>query len=142
MKKLILTVLMIVMISTPCLAEIQPDGVFLIEGTRWEFESEENYATYFGFHEGKVYILPGGICIELKSSSYNDFIIFSLFEYEVDAWSDGDPDSVKCIGILFPLLEIGYAVEYDTRVDKEYSQEYYLKKAGDNWQPESICIVF
>ena len=86
--------------------------------------------------------MPGGICIELKSSSYNDFIIFSLFEYEVDAWSDGDPDSVKCIGILFPLLEIGYAVEYDTRVDKEYSQEYYLKKAGDNWQPESICIVF
>ena len=36
MKKTILVVLMAVMLTTPCLAqEIETDGIFSLEGTRW-----------------------------------------------------------------------------------------------------------
>ena len=36
MKKTILAVLMVVMIATPCFAqEVEPDGLFSIEGTKW-----------------------------------------------------------------------------------------------------------
>ena len=36
MKKTILAVLMVLVIATPCFAEeVEPDGLFSIEGTRW-----------------------------------------------------------------------------------------------------------
>jgi len=35
MKKTILVVVMLVMVTTPCLAEIEPDGSFSLHGTQW-----------------------------------------------------------------------------------------------------------
>ena len=63
MKKTILVVLLVLLVSVPCAAqEIEPDGLFSIEGTKWLIMSVGvgNYGFevddyYFGFYEGKFY---------------------------------------------------------------------------------------
>jgi hypothetical protein len=85
MKKTVLVVLMSLMFATPCLAEnVKPDGLFSIEGTLWAIEGEDGES--FGFYEGNVHIsIEMNLCIEIMSSSYHDYLIFSLFSYKVDA---------------------------------------------------------
>jgi hypothetical protein len=35
MKKLVLAMLMVVMLATPCMAEVEPEGLFSIDHTEW-----------------------------------------------------------------------------------------------------------
>ena len=56
MKKSILAVLMIVVVTTPCLAqEVEPEGIFSLHGTRWE--GILGFIGY-GFYDGEVYPKP------------------------------------------------------------------------------------
>jgi hypothetical protein len=65
MKKTILVILMAIMTATPCLAqEIEPEGIFSIEGTAWEVHGIYNthlilflYLRHqINFHNGKAYL--------------------------------------------------------------------------------------
>ena len=64
MKKLILAVLIIIMLATPCMAEVEPEGIFSIEGTAWEVHAIYNthlilflYLRHqINFHDGKAYL--------------------------------------------------------------------------------------
>ena len=68
MKKTISAVLMVVIVSTPCFAqEIEPDGLFSIDGTEWQISPIgvvifpfpwiylNSAGLNFGFYGGKVY---------------------------------------------------------------------------------------
>ena len=87
MKKLILTVLMVVMLATPCMAEVEPEGMFSIEETKWDFCGIV-LATLFpfvgvnclswGFYQGKVYICNGSRCSPDSSMGYIDTPVVSI----------------------------------------------------------------
>jgi hypothetical protein len=140
MKKTVLVVLMSLMFATPCLAEnVKPDGLFSIEGTLWAIEGEDGES--FGFYEGNVHIsIEMNLCIEIMSSSYHDYLIFSLFSYKVDAGVTPNPYKIKCTGILFPILGIGFAIENDDQGGSKYKRQYLFNKANDSWQPDSWCL--
>jgi hypothetical protein len=59
MNKLILTVLMVVMLATPCIAEVEPAGLFTIDNTQW-YATASSTAFYpditMGFSDG---LYPG-----------------------------------------------------------------------------------
>ena len=62
MKKVIYTALMIIIVSTPCLAEVEPEGFFSIEGTYWRSSVTLEGIPYninignYGYYDGKMYI--------------------------------------------------------------------------------------
>jgi hypothetical protein len=90
MKRTILVVLMTIIIATPCLAqEVETDGIFSIDGTRWEslpitmmifpipwLFPDTEYS--ISFSDGKVYpsLEPA------TNSFYLDLGIVSIFMYE------------------------------------------------------------
>ena len=99
MKKTILAVLMALVFVTPCLAqEVETDGLFSIEGTRWRSCGISSSIQFglggsgsgfnfnigcsgnsYWFHEGKVYSCNSSdYCSSLPASSYIDTPLVSI----------------------------------------------------------------
>ena len=142
MKKTILVVLMAVMIATPCFAqEVEPEGIFSIEGTRWEAlpmgihispfpPSLEPIDWGFGFYGGEVY--PSG-----GYSFYIDMLVCSIFSVEYGPGATSRP-VVFYMGILQPI-GIGMVIRWYMA----YPNQFYLAisiliKASDNWAPPEV----
>ena len=128
MKNLILAVIMVVMISTPCLAELEPEGLFSIEGTLWsapglEFEGIEGYELYFGFTNHVTFLCinsgvacePYGMYVEVPGGSINYLSVFG-------------PLFGSAPGILLPYLGVGILIYKNLRV-------FPMLKVSDNWTP-------
>ena len=91
MKRTILVVLIAVMIATPCFAqEIEPDGLFSLDGTLWKFfRPEIQFGTtygqpYFyigvnsgevGFYQGSVYWCSENGCKSVRWTYINTPVI-------------------------------------------------------------------
>lgn len=98
MKKTILVVLMAATIGTPCLAEIEPEGIFSIEETQWKmlpiimmllpfpfiitlpplpslYPEPDFELTTWGFYGGNVY-QDNNL---MESSFYLDILVASIF---------------------------------------------------------------
>ena len=94
MRRIILVVLMVVIVATPCLAEIEPEGIFCIGDTLWEatyiFPPKDcGYTRELGFYRWGVYreIGPGGLG-RVPHSFYVDLGIANFFmaaEFEIRA---------------------------------------------------------
>jgi len=65
MRKTIIVALMVLLVSTPCFAqEVEPEGLFSIDGTQWEVHAIYNthlilfiYMMHqINFHDGKAYL--------------------------------------------------------------------------------------
>ena len=90
MKKTILTLLIVVMVSTPCLAEVKTESLFSVEGTLWGMYgiSFTSYPPFFSmrdygeivFYEGMVIILSDNEPVHY-TSSYNDLGVVSFAYY-------------------------------------------------------------
>ena len=90
MKKAILIVLMVVMVATPCLAEVEPEGIFSIEGTLWRvcgivFATVPPFIggscdLIIGFYQGTVYSCDeyGGRCHPYPDYAYIDLLLVSI----------------------------------------------------------------
>jgi len=47
---------MTVIVTTPCFAkEVEPDGIFTLEGTLWVRLEKNEMNYYMGFHGGEIY---------------------------------------------------------------------------------------
>jgi hypothetical protein len=143
MKKTILVVLIVIMTASPCLAqeiEIEPEGLFRLEGTLWEADVEEGFAEFLriGFYQGKVYWRDPFSCYYFRSSSYKNFIIFSMFEY----FADQPDDYITGRGILFPLFGIGFMKHTWNNDRGESVRDLFLQKLTDNWIPASDCYEY
>ena len=86
----VLIVLMVALVATPCFAqEVEPDGMFSIEGTLWR-SHEILFFTFppfvivgsdeMGFYKGKVYYYKtyGGQYFPIERSSYIDLLMVSI----------------------------------------------------------------
>lgn len=116
MKKAILIVLIVAMSSNLCLAEVEPDGLFSIEGTLWGmcgigFVSIPpfigiNCGAELGFYQGKVYACTNNNCAPAPDqaiSSYNDLIVVSIV-YVIQFPDEGDWIENEW-GFLFAIMQ-------------------------------------
>jgi len=78
--------LMLVMISTPCLAEVVPDGIFSLHGTTWlatALCTTEVVERHIGFYEGKVFYSRDSVnwylCHDIYPSFYVDLLAIKFF---------------------------------------------------------------
>ena len=142
MKKLILVVLMVAMVTTPCFAqEVEPEGIFSIGGTEWQAlptgvqilpsPSLVSLDWHFGFYGGEVYH-------DESNSFYIDMFACSFF------WSaskGGDSAGVfitRCFGILQPI-GIGIVVEGHWANRKLDNMNIgFLVKTDNNWTPPEV----
>jgi len=134
MKKIILVSLIVIAFSNPCLAQIEPEGIFWVENTLWQQEGDYD-VQYIGFYAGKVYFPNyfNTICYRLNSSSYFDFIFLSIFEVTIITSSGVG----RMNGFLLPLLGIGFCVGSSS--SSSSSTQIKLQKVSDSWYP-SNCI--
>ena len=105
MKKTILVVLLVLFVSVPCEAqEIEPDGLFSIEGTTWLCTMVFPFQIfYLSFYQGKIYQSSE------RNGPYNDWdyetfyvdlLAISLF-YNIDR--PDSPGVTHRMGIISPL---------------------------------------
>jgi len=152
MKKTILVVLMLVMVTTPCLAEIEPDGIFSIEGTKWLAIPIGIFppilhvglpTQYLGFYNGKVYHLEygeGPYDIQFfDDSSYVDLLGIGYYLYNHIVRRLFGPSSYyKVSGIMY-TPGIGIALQVGEHSGYGLSlwtlSTVILLKVTDNWEP-------
>jgi hypothetical protein len=145
MKKIILVVLMVVMVATPCFAqEIEPEGIFSLHGTKWQElpiglqifppgrypTDEERY----GFYRGTVYLTefnyPGDI------SFYIDLLVCSVFIFRPHYGIGGGWRDTR-FGILQPG-GIGIMLTYWGQPQMLIS---LLIKTDNNWKPPEFVSI-
>ena len=145
MKKTILAVLMVVIVSTPCFAQ---EGES-IEGTIWEvlpvglriFPTPGIWIPgdlEFGFYDGKVYqnLSP------IENSSYEErlgFIVFSTANSPVSTQAIGDVIEPLYFGILQPtVMGIVFMGDISIFPPGLFIKMGLLIKTGDNWIPPEV----
>ena len=150
MRKTILAVLVVVMLATPCFAqEIEPDGLFSIEGTLWRalpigiqiFPLPGIWATedlQLGFYGGKAY--PD---LELDDYSfYRDMLAFSIFSTN-NTWISTNQGGTGG----FPTYYYGILQPIGIGMVVEVHHSYYLFadisialliKVDDDWTPSEV----
>ena len=123
MKRTILTVLMVVMLATPCLAQLKPNAFFTLNRTLW---SQSGATETIGFYRNKTYICFGTACASMPNAAYIDLLFCSLFVIQTEGF--------KMNGLLFPLIGIGSATNSNTDAC------YEMFKISDSWTP-SLTIT-
>jgi len=129
MKKSVLSVIMIVVFSTPCIAQIEIDDIFpidnsiySIENTLWQRSDDSDYQ--IGFAGGKIY------CGSQEAIGiYFDLQFLSIFALQCEGIVSG---------FLLPLLAMGQA--YPMYIGLEgltWGEPWYLVKVESNWLPPS-----
>ena len=153
MKKTVLAILMLALVATPCLAqEIEPDGLFSIEGTNWQalpismriFPFPWLLPTEFSiaFSGAKVYSSlyyhPGssGELEHISNSFFVDLGIVSIVRYQISRRPHLTIPGYTEIGfgILQPI-GIGMMIIYD-KTDRFFFPSIVmvlLIKTYDNW---------
>lgn len=145
MKRTVFALLIVAMVATPCFTqEIEPDGLFSINNTRWEasfslqispffpFLSFDAYDGYFvGFSGGEVY--PDR---PTSWSFYVDLGITSIFMYRKR------PYLYLVAGrIVFGMMQpigIGMMIEITQPIVPYFPTIaiVFLTKTDDNWTPQ------
>jgi hypothetical protein len=121
MKKVILIVLMLVMVATPCPAEVELDGIFSIEKTLWG-----RYGEYFGFYQGNVYHCLETKVLECWRTEYSFYIDSPLVGIFV---CNDDFIYANYVGVLFSPLYIGVWASSD------HIRWQLIFKVEDDWVP-------
>ena len=150
MKKIVLVVLM-VMVTTPCFAqEIEADGLFSIDGTKWEtligwqifplpwiFLYPDMYDLEFGFYGGEVY--PDLQAVEI--SFYTDMLVSSVFYTNtapIIPQAGGGGGRSLFFGIMQPI-GIGMVVEvFESYYPFPFISIALLIKTDDSWVPPDM----
>lgn len=129
MKKSVLSVIMIVVFSTPCIAQIEigdifpiDNSIYSIENTLWQRSDDSDYQ--IGFAGGKIY------CGSQEAIGiYFDLQFLSIFALQCEGIVSG---------FLLPLLAMGQV--YPIYIGLEgltWGEPWYLVKVESNWLPPS-----
>lgn len=144
MKRTILALLMVALVSTPCLAqEVETDGLFSIEETLWRFGTGIAFYTRFpffqitnsnselGFHQGTVYRCSGDDCNVVSRTSYiNSPVLsivyfFNVIEFGLIIMQPIGLGISTSFGSLFPITGFYYSIAL-------------MYKVEDNWSPPDV----
>ena len=141
MKRTILVVLIVSLVTTPCLAqEIEPDGIFSLHGTVWQKQLSipaipgiDPIDSKSYFYSGSVFSSWGsyrGSYVDLLAFSFSFSSVFAPWIYELGIWLPAVGLGMSIEGGLFhgilPFLRIGL-----------------FNKIEDNWIPdETIDSIY
>ena len=136
MKKAILTMLMVVIVATPCFAEIETDNILSLDGTLWEAFPivPPSHTYYVGFSMGKVYSCfpDGNNCSVATNSFYLDLFWAGLPSM---VFSFSEPVGIPVnIGLLMPIIGIGAETTLVFGIPVTLG---ILTKTSDTWTPPS-----
>ena len=152
MKRTILVALIAVMVATPCLAqEIEPDGMFSIEGTLWRFGpiinctispllllpffAIEEHTYTMVFHQGKVYWCNETECRNDNNYTYINTPVLSVAYYNSQRLQQLD---------LMVMQPTGFGLVTGYRRTKGgYALELYIGimfKVDNDWSPYDQTI--
>jgi hypothetical protein len=150
-KKTILVILIAVLTATPCLAqEIEPEGMFSLHGTVWEFQADEIWDypptgaapmcplyPLYAFYKGKVYMKDcRDIWFEVESLFYLDLIGVSVM---IPRFSFSPFTFCSSIRMFFPNGNgMGYYYEVFLLGVSSALYIYTLEKVEDNWTPPEV----
>jgi len=148
MKRTILVVLMVLMVTTPCSAQaVETDGIISIEGTRWQrcpmlmilpsphIGCDESADSGIGFYQMRVYTFIGGFgfFIPARLSMYVNMLgVSTYFSYKIppprgNLWETG---------FMFPAVGFGIGITYgSTNLIIPIFSISILNKVDDNWIP-------
>ena len=141
MKKIILAVLMVLIVATPCFAqEVETDGLFSIKGTKWEalpFQFTPFWYMVLGFSGGTVYSVYSEYTLPTSNSFYIDMLVASIFMYARDRdpiWLG--PGIEIGFGILQPI-GFGVMITYIKHENLPFPiiDMVLLTKTDNNWKP-------
>ena len=142
MKKTILVVLMVALIVTPCFAqEVEPDGLFSVERTKWLVTYIEpdkaRFSHYCGFYGGKVYTESEGEWVKNDDSFYIDLIAVCFFARHYPPnrpW----PYSYFYNGVMTPLgIGIAFESGFDYDSQRRWLDILLMFRSENNWTPPS-----
>ena len=131
MKKLVLAVLLVVMIFTPCMAEVEPEGLFGVEGTYWSGTViagvPQTNPLDIAFSGGIMYLCNVLGCYPdyVVTGSYTDILLLTFFNANMEA--------LAINGILIPFLGIGWGLNTFIYGDFLYPILLTYTKTSDNW---------
>ena len=152
MKKTILVVLTAVMIATPCLAEVEPAGLFGVEGTRWG-SCGIGFSPYFpfvvlgcsshtlGFYKGTVYMCTStNYCYPQSEHSYVDLLAVSIL---TGIYSSENYGWFISLGIMQPIgfgiyTACGYHKVSPVGQKRLYYSMGIMFKVEDDWEPTDV----
>lgn len=145
MRKIILTVLMVVILATPSFAqEINTNNLFSIENTFWSVFPPDG--SFFGFANGRPYhcytvipVLPNYLSRNYICKEGGDYVD----SYPVSSFSLWGIFYSSFYGDLQPLLGIGilHEIESDGKGTEEYLGSSLLLKIGNHWTPDTDPIM-
>ncbi len=139
-KKIILMVLIAGMFATPCMAEVEPEGVFWIEETYWSATSNPPYLNAnWGFSGDKVYMCSNAVdCSDVSIYGgwgiYADLLLFTIVNVSMET----DLFKASFTACLIPLL--GFGVGCGNYIGWGVSNKSIwltFTKLNDNWTPPS-----
>ena len=154
MRKSILTVTMVLVFATPCLAQgIEPEGLFSIEGTLWQ--AFPIYLTifpfpwigynpdyHFGFNGGELY---EGYKYDLRPSRYTDVFymdipMFSIFfTYLPTSTHQMTGCIAEYFGVMQPTIGMGMLTVFGCTIYYTPATDIALLiKIDNNWTPSEI----
>jgi hypothetical protein len=149
MKKTIIAVCLVLMVTTPCLAqEVELDGIFSIEGTVWQTLPiglqifpfpwlEPDHDLQFGFYGGEVY--PD--LQSVNKSFYMDMLLFSIFGTD---YSMSTPPGAVSTSAYFGIVQ---PIGIGTVIVSSYQCCFLpiptiwvtmVIKTGDDWTPSGV----
>jgi hypothetical protein len=147
-KRITAILFIVSMISTPCLAQVEPEGSFSIEGTLWstgQIETANWKGTiYLGFYQGDIYFSYFYGWYDLYhlflKHSYGDLGTVSYFFMIGEPPWPPNPDTLMAIGGLmsplgFGTLFQGGAIRYLPWAPVMLPVPIVLRKIEDNWDP-------
>ena len=147
MKKTIIVALMVLLVSTPCFAqEVEPEGIFSIEGTYWESLPTATwtipklpYPFYcsVGFAGGEVFLSPSVLVSGTTRTNYINMLAFSIFIIEVEPAA---PTSKFGQAVGFGILQPAFGLGFMTWIGWYHEPTItlmLLSKTDDNWTPPS-----
>ena len=143
MKRTLLVVLMVVMITTPCFAlEVETDGIFSLDGTLWRITGQiGRQGYYYGFNQGNVYYLEGSECWKEEVGFYVDSLLTSIFmtyssrELDGKTYVDVKYGNMLPIGIGF-TTGISKSEDGDPRINRNV-----LIKWDYNWTSQECTTL-
>jgi len=129
MKKMILVVLMVVMIATPCIAQIDMSTIS-IENTLWQKSDDSDYQ--IGFANGKTYCGD-----EEAPGRYIDRPLLGIVALQCEGILVGLLSPYLGSGIAY-YIDLGSSIAYSIGIgDGALRETWNLKIIDDNWTPPS-----
>lgn len=130
MKKIILVVLMVVMIATPCIAQVIDMSTISIENTLWQKSDDSDYQ--IGFADGKTYCGD-----EETPGRYIDRPLLGIIALQCEGILVGLLSPYLGSGIAY-YINLGSGIAYSIGIGNGVLRETVnLEIIDDNWTPPS-----